>query len=77
MKICTIHDTIKPDVCKNWPSTPSDLKSYPDCTLYFEDRILKGECNQCGECCKNPWIYPPGYDRKYKDERCPYLREVN
>jgi hypothetical protein len=21
------------------------------------------------------WIIPPGYDRKYKDERCPYLEE--
>ena len=67
----------KPDACKNWPCAPSDLKPYPDCTLYFKDGILKGECNQCGECCLEPWIWPPGYDRKYQDERCPYLKDID
>lgn len=76
-RICTIHDTTKPAACKNWPHTPQDIKSYENCTLYFEGGILKGDCCQCGECCLTPWITPPGYNRKYRDERCPYLQDVD
>lgn len=73
--ICSIHDTIKPDICKNYPTNPGELEAHPNCGYYFENDILKGKCNQCGMCCKTPYIYPPGYTRKYKDESCPYLIE--
>ena len=76
MKICTIHDN-KPDVCKNWPYKEQDLLAYPNCTLYFKNGKLRGECNMCGECCLKPWITPPGYERKFRDESCPYLKETD
>lgn len=76
MRICSIHKN-KPDVCKNWPHKQQDIDLYESCTLYFENGKLKGECCMCGECCLKPWITPPGYDRKFKDEPCPYLKEIN
>jgi len=75
-RICTIHND-KPDVCKNCPSQESELLAFPNCSLYFKDGKLQGECNQCGDCCLKPHITPPGYDRKFTNETCPYLKEVN
>lgn len=77
-RVCVLHNSRrKPDVCRNWPSGPNELLAYPDCTYYFEDGKLMGECKQCGECCLKPYIMPPGYNRKFRDERCPHLKDIN
>ena len=76
MKICLIHDN-KPDVCKNWPNKQQDIDLYERCTLYFDDGKMKGKCCKCGDCCLKPYIIPPGCDRKFTNEPCPYLKEIN
>lgn len=74
---CALHGSPnKPLVCINFPSKVAEISGYSSCSFTFTKRgVRKGKCNGCGECCMTCWIVPPGYDRKYKDERCPYLEE--
>jgi hypothetical protein len=66
----------KPEVCKNFPHSPSEVKEFPSCTYYWEDGVRKGECSMCGECCKRPYLYLPEFDKKFTEEPCPYLEEI-
>jgi Fe-S-cluster containining protein len=72
---CKIHDTDKPEACKNFPVNARNLEDYPECKgFWFDDEgVRHGECLRCGKCCTHPYITPPGYSEKYRDTPCPYL----
>lgn len=65
----------KPDSCSNFPINQANVDENPGCSYHFENGIRKGHCNQCGECCRTPYILLPEFGRKFRDESCPYLRE--
>jgi Fe-S-cluster containining protein len=69
---CRIYKR-KPDVCRNYPSVPHELRESPSCTYWFKDDKLQGECSRCGECCKRPYLYLPKFNKKFTEEPCPYL----
>ena len=73
---CDLHGTdIRPQICINFPTGAGELRKLPDCGYSFTpEGKRKGKCNQCGICCMTPYITPPGYDRKFRDEPCPYLK---
>lgn len=71
--ICKIYDE-RPDVCKNFPSGLGEIREFPSCTFWFDEKgKRKGECSGCGECCQRPYLYLPEFDKKFTEEPCPYL----
>lgn len=52
---CAIHDTLKPDFCKEGPTIETRM---PECGYYFEvegnSLVRKGACKNCGRCCQMP-----------------------
>ena len=70
---CGIYDR-KPDVCRNFPTVPAELRELPDCAYWFgEDGVRYGECAVCGVCCLRPYIYLEEFGKKFTEEPCPHL----
>ena len=62
----------------NFPSNAYEIKDFPLCSYKFDENgVRSGECNQCGECCMKPYVYLPEFGKKFRDERCPYLKEID
>lgn len=71
---CAVHRS-KPKVCKNFPSSAAMIKEFPSCSFTFDKSGVRfGECNNCGECCKKPYLYLPEFKKKFMEEPCPYLQ---
>jgi len=71
--ICKIYEN-RPKVCKNFPTGPGEIREFPSCTFWFDEKgVRHGECSGCGECCLRPYIYLPEFGRKFMEEQCPYL----
>lgn len=73
---CKLGDN-RPEECKLFPRTPGEIREFPSCTYYFEGGSRKGECSNCGECCMRPYLYFTEFDKKFTEEPCPYLEQVD
>lgn len=40
-----------PDYCKEWLPDEGNIHFYPNCSYYFVEGKIQGECNRCGDCC--------------------------
>jgi len=66
---CDIYDK-RPQICKQFPLTPGEIKEFPGCTYWFDAMgFRRGYCDpRCAECCVD--IILDG--QKYKV--CPHRR---
>jgi len=48
--ICSIYEK-RPDICRNFPTSESEIRHFDKCGYYFKDGKRYGECNGCGQCC--------------------------
>lgn len=67
----------KPRSCFDFPRKAGEIREFPSCSFYFEEGVRKGECSECGECCMRPYIHLPEFGRKFTEELCPWLEQVD